>query len=229
MRRQHQKNSQHGSFLGEPPSVSPWFAWLWFHRPIRCVECLPVVSHSASHRLRLEIVMLPLAVETDSESRDSLPAAALPPRRSVSVGVPFWPPLALRRNLNSRQAAAAAGQLLMYKNNLDTWQTAWIAGSPTPPATPGPCARDGADIAFPLLAAVHERDDELRRALTFLAAHYQEVLRLRHEEECTFEEIGQRQGRSAQAARKLWRRALEHLRELLEPAGAVFDSPAFPF
>ena len=51
-----------------------------------------------------------------------------------------------------------------------------------------------------------------------LPEHYREALRLRHQESCSFEEIGQRTGRSAGAARKLWARAVEHLKLILKPS-----------
>ena len=46
----------------------------------------------------------------------------------------------------------------------------------------------------------------LEKALKQLPEHYREVITLRHQANCTFEEIGQRLGRSAGAARKLWAR-----------------------
>jgi RNA polymerase sigma-70 factor (ECF subfamily) len=66
-------------------------------------------------------------------------------------------------------------------------------------------------------AIARERSAELERALSLLPAHYQEALRLRHQENCSFEEIGQRTGRSAEAARKLWGRAVEQLKQLVKP------------
>ena len=72
----------------------------------------------------------------------------------------------------------------------------------------------------PTLVAAHEQDAELQRALSCLPEHYQEVIRLRLEEDYTFEEIGQQQGRSAEAARKVWMRAIERLQEQL---GAVAE------
>ena len=67
-------------------------------------------------------------------------------------------------------------------------------------------------------AVVRERNTELELALTELPESYQEVLRLRHQESCTFEEIGQRMGRSPEAARKLWARGVEHLKQILKLA-----------
>jgi RNA polymerase sigma-70 factor (ECF subfamily) len=61
-----------------------------------------------------------------------------------------------------------------------------------------------------------ERDASVRAALTRLPADYAEVLRLRYIEELPFDEVGARMGRSANAVRKLWARAVEKLEEELE-------------
>ncbi len=63
--------------------------------------------------------------------------------------------------------------------------------------------------------------EESRRVLDAvdrLPAEYGEVLRLRCQEECSFEEIGRRMNRSKNAAQKLWVRALERLEHELEDA-----------
>jgi RNA polymerase sigma-70 factor (ECF subfamily) len=65
-------------------------------------------------------------------------------------------------------------------------------------------------------AMAQEQGDELERVLGRLAEHYREVIRLRHHEGLSFEENGRRTGRSAEAARKVWVRALEQLRQILE-------------
>lgn len=49
------------------------------------------------------------------------------------------------------------------------------------------------------------------KAMAGLPKDYEEVIRLRHWEDLSFEEIGIRTGRSAEAARKLWSRAIEYL------------------
>jgi RNA polymerase sigma-70 factor (ECF subfamily) len=67
-------------------------------------------------------------------------------------------------------------------------------------------------------AAAQERNEELERALAQLPDHYAEALRLRHQENCSFEEIGQRTGRSAEAARKVWARAVEQLKQIWKPS-----------
>ncbi len=65
-------------------------------------------------------------------------------------------------------------------------------------------------------AVAQERGEELERALAQLPEHYREALRLRHQEDCSFEEIGAQTGRSADAARKVWARAVEQLKQALE-------------
>lgn len=63
------------------------------------------------------------------------------------------------------------------------------------------------------LANNHEQADLLYQALARLPDDYRDVVRLRYLEERSFEEIGQRLNRSADAARKLWARAMERLRQ----------------
>jgi RNA polymerase sigma-70 factor (ECF subfamily) len=62
----------------------------------------------------------------------------------------------------------------------------------------------------------HERDELLQQALGRLPDDYRLVLELRHGEDRSFEEIGQSIGRSANAARKLWARAVERLQQELD-------------
>jgi RNA polymerase sigma-70 factor (ECF subfamily) len=56
-----------------------------------------------------------------------------------------------------------------------------------------------------------EQAEALARALERLPADYRQVLAYRHDEQLTFEEIGQRMQRTANAARMLWLRAVERL------------------
>ena len=67
-------------------------------------------------------------------------------------------------------------------------------------------------------AAAQERTEELERAMAQLPEHYREALRLRHQENCTFAEMGRRTGRSAESARKVWARAVEQLKQIMDPA-----------
>jgi RNA polymerase sigma-70 factor (ECF subfamily) len=68
--------------------------------------------------------------------------------------------------------------------------------------------------------AARERDAALARSMAKLPELYRQVIRWRNYERCTFEEIGGRLGRSAEAARKLWARAVEQLQQLLESPDA---------
>jgi RNA polymerase sigma-70 factor (ECF subfamily) len=59
----------------------------------------------------------------------------------------------------------------------------------------------------------HERAVALRRALDQLPEEYRRVVILRFEEQRSFEEIGRLTDRSPDAARKVWSRAMERLRQ----------------
>jgi RNA polymerase sigma-70 factor (ECF subfamily) len=63
------------------------------------------------------------------------------------------------------------------------------------------------------MAVAHEQALALRRALERLPEEYRRVVVLRFEEERSFEEIGRLTDRSPDAARKLWSRAMERLRQ----------------
>jgi RNA polymerase sigma-70 factor (ECF subfamily) len=78
----------------------------------------------------------------------------------------------------------------------------------------GPMAPDSSPSAQ---AQAHEQDEALNRALAQLPEAQQQIIRLRSYEDLSFEEAGRRLGRSAEAARKLWGRAIEQLQQLLEP------------
>jgi RNA polymerase sigma-70 factor (ECF subfamily) len=62
-------------------------------------------------------------------------------------------------------------------------------------------------------AVAHEQAEALARAMKALPPDYRQVLALRHEEQLTFEDIGQRMQRTANAARMLWLRAVERLQK----------------
>jgi RNA polymerase sigma-70 factor, ECF subfamily len=63
--------------------------------------------------------------------------------------------------------------------------------------------------------ARREQETALMDALARLPEHYREVVIWHHREQLAFEEIGRRRGISAEAARKLWTRALGRLRKEL--------------
>jgi RNA polymerase sigma-70 factor (ECF subfamily) len=56
-----------------------------------------------------------------------------------------------------------------------------------------------------------EQSEAIRSALDRLPDDYRKVLLMRYQEERSFEEIGQAMGRSANAVRKLWLRAIKRL------------------
>jgi RNA polymerase sigma-70 factor, ECF subfamily len=60
-----------------------------------------------------------------------------------------------------------------------------------------------------------EREAALLAAIERLPEHYREVVIWHHRERLPFEEIGRRQGISAEAARKVWTRSLGRLRQEL--------------
>ena len=64
-----------------------------------------------------------------------------------------------------------------------------------------------------------EQREILARALEQLPEHYREVIRLRHQENCTFLEIGERIGGTTEGARKRWARAIEQLKEIVKAPG----------
>jgi RNA polymerase sigma-70 factor (ECF subfamily) len=64
-------------------------------------------------------------------------------------------------------------------------------------------------------ALAQEQTEALDCALERLPEDYRRVLLLRHQEGLSFEAIGQRLGRSGEAARKLWVRAVEQLQQIL--------------
>lgn len=67
-----------------------------------------------------------------------------------------------------------------------------------------------------------ELTDKLERALGRLPEHYQQAIRWRQLEQCTFVEIGRRLGASEDSARKLWLRALERLQLELDSTHEQF-------
>jgi RNA polymerase sigma-70 factor (ECF subfamily) len=70
-------------------------------------------------------------------------------------------------------------------------------------------------------AQADERDAALHRALQQLPEQSRLVIQWRNYERCSFEDIGKRLGRSTDAARKLWVRAIEQLQRILEPGDAA--------
>jgi RNA polymerase sigma-70 factor (ECF subfamily) len=65
------------------------------------------------------------------------------------------------------------------------------------------------------VAVAREEVQLLERALERLPEIYRQVIRLRHQEQRAFEDIGNRLGRSEDAARQLWVRAIAQLQKEL--------------
>jgi RNA polymerase sigma-70 factor (ECF subfamily) len=57
----------------------------------------------------------------------------------------------------------------------------------------------------------------LERAMARLPEHYRLAIRMRHEEGWSFERMAEVLGGSPEAARKIWARAIERLRDELGP------------
>lgn len=70
------------------------------------------------------------------------------------------------------------------------------------------------------MVCASEQTETLRHALQQLPEHYRQVIDWRNYERLSFAVIGERLGKSAEAARKVWARALEQLQDLLEPGDA---------
>ncbi len=67
-------------------------------------------------------------------------------------------------------------------------------------------------------AVGREQAEAIQRARERLPEDYRRALQLRYDEGCTFEEIGRQMDLSTNAARKLWGRALQRLRQEVEQA-----------
>lgn len=64
-------------------------------------------------------------------------------------------------------------------------------------------------------AVSHEENQRLEAALARLPDEYQQVIRLRHQENLSFAQVGAAIGKSEDAAGKIWARALERLQKEL--------------
>lgn len=120
-----------------------------------------------------------------------------------------WLRIILKRELANNRRRYGAD-----KRNLNLEQSR--EGSPTF----SPCAI--ADPApSPSRQAIAWEDREgLERALRCLPRHYEHVLRLRYFEGLSLVEIGAQMGKSADAVRKTWMRALQELQVILKSRGS---------
>jgi RNA polymerase sigma factor (sigma-70 family) len=72
----------------------------------------------------------------------------------------------------------------------------------------------------PQEAMDREQAERVRRAMQGLPEHYRTVLKLRYEQDLTFEQIAAVINRSAEATRKLWARAVTSLQQQLATGDA---------
>jgi RNA polymerase sigma-70 factor, ECF subfamily len=103
----------------------------------------------------------------------------------------------------TRQYRTRAKRDVGREVSLEAGNSSHERGASLATATPSPSGQ----------AMVHEQAEALAQAIARLPPDYRRVLALRHEEQLTFEEIGQRMQRTANAARMLWLRAVERLQE----------------
>ncbi len=89
-----------------------------------------------------------------------------------------------------------------------------VPASRCDPDETGPLA--GEDRTASSIVMKNELLDALQLAIQKLPGHYQDVIRWRNYDRASFEDIGTRLERSAEAARKLWVRALELLQQKLD-------------
>lgn len=66
------------------------------------------------------------------------------------------------------------------------------------------------------IMVAEEEQRELLEAINRLPEHYRDAILLRHRDGMSYAEIGEKLGRTPEAVRKLWARAIELLQELLE-------------
>ncbi|MFM7057831.1 MAG: sigma-70 family RNA polymerase sigma factor [Planctomycetota bacterium] len=84
----------------------------------------------------------------------------------------------------------------------------------------------GSEKGPTVLAMQREESVRLQAGLLSLPEHFQQVIFLRGYERLPFEEIGLRMQRTADAARKLWVRAVEQLQQVLAESGGHDGSEA---
>ncbi len=94
-------------------------------------------------------------------------------------------------------------------------------GREAPLSGPSPPQLEAASPTAEDQAIAHEEEAAVRQALQRLSEDHRTVLTLRHEEGLSFEEIGTRMERSANAVRKLFARAVERLQEEMGPPNDV--------
>jgi RNA polymerase sigma-70 factor (ECF subfamily) len=110
----------------------------------------------------------------------------------------------LRHNLADfrRRYRDRAARQISQERSLNAWELAelrdkLVAAMPSPEET----------------AVAAEEAEAVRQAVSRLPEDYHRVIVLRHEQSRSFDDIAQEMGRTVQAARKLWFRAVERLRQ----------------
>jgi RNA polymerase sigma-70 factor (ECF subfamily) len=81
-----------------------------------------------------------------------------------------------------------------------------------------PASAEGKPSTPSVLLMAHEQAQWLRQALEHLPDDYRRVITLRYVEQYSFDEIGQLMQRTSNAARLLWLRAIEHVKQQLRSA-----------
>jgi RNA polymerase sigma-70 factor (ECF subfamily) len=125
---------------------------------------------------------------------------------------------------SEKELLAWLRQILLH--NLAHFRRRYLATGKRDPGREAPLAEEasstdgGADLAARTPspsehAIAHEEAQAVQQALERLPEELRQVLALRHQEQLTFEEIGQRMQRSTSGARALWLRAIERLNDEL--------------
>src|SRR5262245_11894441 len=83
-------------------------------------------------------------------------------------------------------------------------------------ASAGGLQLTGADATPSRILVAEEEQRELLNAINRLPGHYRDAILFRHRDGMSYAEIGEKLGRTPEAVRKLWARAVELLQELLE-------------
>ena len=107
-----------------------------------------------------------------------------------------------------------ASQRAFHTLKRDVWHETRLDAGQGPH---GPADRFATHEAGPEdMAIALEQEAALDRAICRLPLHYQEIVHLRNRDGLSFDEVGARLGRSADAVQKLWTRAVVLLREYLD-------------
>jgi RNA polymerase sigma-70 factor (ECF subfamily) len=103
-----------------------------------------------------------------------------------------------------------------YRGTLKRGAAVEVALDGGDPSLPWAQALSDGDATPSRNAMANEQAQAVQQALERLPPDYRQVILLRYQEQLSFEEISRRMARSANAAEKLWLRAVERLRKELE-------------